>query len=779
MSLIFAAAIEEWSIANAELVSPGEAAVSPTDRETAIPLAGTIDHAYRHESLAHPADADDICIPLHKRESATLTDTYVIYTDHPIHGEIFIYDADGERDFVAADAFGTTLLAQRLRFWHSDHIPEVEPDYYDSPLSDTEPPLNPIADSDEFFDRLLAFVEREREARRSEHRHRLDEMSPEAIYEAGGNAIPSLTAQSDGRGQRFTFRIATDFLAETLSPERIGDKQGEVDLPYRFVQNEFGIHEGNEALLEPPSRTHSPAAFPLAVTVDAIRGRDVILSVDWEQVDAVSDVSSFLSTKRKGFGLVLLLNDVPYEREATAVRVLRQDQTFSSLMTGQIPVTFSDVDALESTQHDTVLNQEQQLAVEHALLADPLFCIHGPPGTGKTRTLVEIVRRAATAGQRVLVCADSNQAIDNILAGDSTPGDVDDGSLHAYAQHGAGEFTVDRTNARRSAHPAVSHHYEHVDVAGLPDVTVATASSAARLDLRFDLAVVDEATQATCTATCIPMATAKKVILAGDHKQLPPFSASEDPPESALGMSLFEHLYADGGVYEGVGIQLRTQYRMHRDIARFPNRWFYDRSLRHGRDVDPPTAESIDVVEERESLMGYDIGGTEATLEHSIYNEQEAELVTYIVGQLLTLSAFDADDIGVISPYTAQVRTIEEMATKHLTDANDVTVDTIDSFQGSERAAIVISLVRSNPSGEIGFLGRRPDGPRRLNVALTRARRFCGIVGDWSTLTTKTHSDDCTGLYRSLRSELVDTNRLKTVDPMMIDLTRMNRSKHG
>lgn len=774
MSLIFAAAIEEWSIADAELVSPDGTAVSLSrDRET-IPLAGIIDHA-RHESLAHPADADDICIPLHERESASLTDTYVIYTDHPIHGEIFIYDADGERDFVASDAFGTTPLAQRLRFWHSDYVPEMEPDYYDSPLSDTEPPRNPIADTDGFFDRLLAFVEREREARRSEHRARLDAMSPAAIYEAGGNAIPSLTAQSDGRGQRFRFRIATDLLAETLPSEE--GEQGEIDLPYRFVQNEFGIHEGNEALLEPPSRAHSPAAFPLAVTVDTIRGRDVFLSVDWEQVDGVSDVSSFLTTKREGFGLVLLLNDVPYEREATAIRELREDQPFSALMTGQTSVTFSDTSALESTQLDGALNQEQQLAVEHALLSDPLFCIHGPPGTGKTRTLVEIIRRAATAGQQVLVCADSNQAIDNILAGDSTPGDVDDGSLHAYAQHGTGEFTVNRINARRSSHPVVTYHYAH-DVDGLADVTVTTASSAARLDQRFDLAVVDEATQATCTATCIPMAAAEKVILAGDHKQLPPFSATEEPPESALGMSLFEHLYADGGVYEGVGIQLRTQYRMHRDIARFPNRWSYDRSLRHGRDIAPPATDSITVVGKQESLMGYDIGGTEATLDHSIYNEQEAELVTYIASQLLALPAFDADDIGVIAPYTAQVRTIEEMAAQHLSDANNLTVDTIDSFQGSERAAIIISLVRSNPSGEIGFLGRRPDGPRRLNVALTRARRFCGIVGDWSTLTTKARSDGCTELYRSLQSELEDTNRMKAVDPRMIDLTRTSRSKH-
>ncbi|WP_200895622.1 AAA domain-containing protein [Halorubrum saccharovorum] len=186
-----------------------------------------------------------------------------------------------------------------------------------------------------------------------------------------------------------------------------------------------------------------------------------------------------------------------------------------------------------SESFDDDLNQEQQLAVEYALLADELFCIHGPPGTGKTRTLVEIIRRAVDAGEDVLVCTDSNQALDNLVAGNSTQDDPDAGSLHAYGQCGTGEFTLDRVNAERSTHDVLRENYR--DVAERAQVVAATNSSAATLAREFDLLVLDEATQSTCTASCIPLARVDRAVLAGDHQQLPPFTATEDPPIRGMG----------------------------------------------------------------------------------------------------------------------------------------------------------------------------------------------------------------------------------------------------
>jgi len=185
----------------------------------------------------------------------------------------------------------------------------------------------------------------------------------------------------------------------------------------------------------------------------------------------------------------------------------------------------------------------------------------------------------------MVVCADSNQAVDNLVAGGSTSDEADPQSLHAYGQFGDGEFRLDRVNANQSSNDVVRRAYG--DVPGRADVVAVTNNSAATLAREFDLLVLDEATQSTCTASCIPLVRAERVVLAGDHRQLPPYSASDEPPTSSYGNSLFEHLYADGGVYDGVGLQLQTQYRMHRDIAYFPNRRFYDRTLRNGRAVDP------------------------------------------------------------------------------------------------------------------------------------------------------------------------------------------------
>lgn len=435
----------------------------------------------------------------------------------------------------------------------------------------------------------------------------------------------------------------------------------------------------------------------------------------------------------------------------------RSRTTPLGVLVGERALTFSNGAAARSTPFDTDLNQEQQSAVEHALLTDDLFCVHGPPGTGKSRTLVETVRRAVEAGESVLVCADSNQAVDNLVVGTSTADTPDDTSLHAHGQHGRGEFTLDRGNADRSASDLVRRQYG--DVAGRADIVAATNSSAGTIARAFDLLVVDEATQATCTAACIPLVSADRVVLAGDHQQLPPYSATETPPESGAGQSLFEHLYADGGVYEGVGLQLRTQYRMHRDIAYFPNREFYDRTLRNGRTVRPLSA--------RPALEGYDIGGRVETDGTSKRNGEEARLVTHLVGQLC--EEVSPTEIGVITPYSAQVAEIRSLLSKELPEWGAITVDTIDSFQGGERTAIVISLVRSNSDGDIGFLGREADGPRRLNVALTRAKRYCAVVADWDTLRYDA-AGKRTDLYRSFRNHFEATGRLSRVEPEFIPI---------
>ncbi|RQH02547.1 AAA domain-containing protein [Natrarchaeobius oligotrophus] len=748
MSLLFESAIGDFDFSAATLYSH-----SSTDddlepaRANPIPIDGIVEYASYHDRLAHPEKDDWIAIPLHEPDGAALSGEYVAFTDHALHGEVFVYDDDGEYDSIDRDAFAESTLAGRVRFWHSDYAPEEPPSYFDSPIDEREPPRNPLSsdDVDSFFDELESFVRSEMDAQRDAKREIAANSTPESLHAEGFGAIPSLA--SLGRPEDGVYRF------------RIDDGDDDQRVRYGYVRNEFGIFEGNEVLVHPPSDHNSPEAFPIPATVDSVEGRIVALTIDWSAIEERTAVGGFLRKKRRGFALTALLNPVPYDRELNAIDRVRDRDEHRSFLTGATAVTFGDTAGVKSSQRDAELNQEQELAVSCALLADHLFCIHGPPGTGKTRTLVEVVRRSVQAGDAVLVCADSNQAVDNLVVGSSTPETADDRSLHAYAQHGSGEFVLRRVNAANSANAVVNEKYRTAD--GRADVVAATNSSAATLEREFDVLVLDEATQATCTASCIPLSRADKLVLAGDHKQLPPFSATEEPPESAAGLSLFEHLYADGGVYEGVGVQLRTQYRMHRDVAWFPNRRFYGRALRQGRDV-----RSFDG---RPALVGYDVGGSEETIDHSTRNAAEVRLVAHVVTELRREEGLEASDIGVITPYTAQAAAIRSKLRAHLEDGDAVAVDTIDSFQGSEKVAIVISLVRSNAAGEIGFLGRPLDGPRRLNVAMTRAERFCAIVGDWYTLCG---SDDRDAgdfdLYDDLYSFLESTGRLRQVEPEFI-----------
>lgn len=739
MSLLFEYAVSEFSLDEASLYS-GEAHRQETE-STDVPVRPIAEFARHHDSLTDPENAWT-CIPLHEPDDATPTDEYVAYTEHEVRGQIFVVGDDDGHQAISADEFGSTTLAQRIRFWHSDYLPETVPAGYDAPLDDHEMPTNPV-DPGQLFEEFAAYVEAERDATRAANRDRVASKSARAIYLQGGSAIPSLTGQGATDGA-YRFRVELD---PELADERDDDWAF-------FVEHEFGIYEGNEVLIHSPDED-APDDFPLAAEVERIRGLNVWLTLDWTEIDDSGLVGTALTSDRE-FGISALLNPVPFDREHEAVEELA-DRPLAAVLAGERPVTFSHDAAARSETLDTDLNQEQQLAAKYALLADDLFCIHGPPGTGKTRTLLEIVRRAVDAGEEVLVCADSNQAVDNLVAGGSELDDVDEQSLHAYSQHGSGEFVLDRVNAGRSPREVVRTRYGAVEER--PQVVAATNSSAATIQREFDLVVLDEATQSTCTASCIPLSRASRVVLAGDHRQLPPFSATEEPPESSYGLSLFEHLYAEGGVYEGVGLQLKTQYRMHRDIASFPNRRFYDRTLRNGQRVEP--------LPDTPAVEGYNIGGPVEVVDHSYANETEGRMVVHLVDEVL--EHVPAEEIGIITPYAAQVRLVRRLLSEHVPSASEITVDTVDSFQGSEKTAILVSLVRSNSDGNVGFLGRPEDGPRRLNVALTRARRYCAVVGDFHTLRYE-NEHKCVDLYQDFYDYFDRVLGLNHVDPAFISL---------
>lgn len=751
MSLLFEDAVGAFTPDDASHVAPDESGLR-TVRDDPLPLESVYRHASNRPQLNHPVKENWTCIPLHESDSARLTGEYIVYTDHTVRGELILYQSETQDSVenIEIEPFGRTPLAERIRFWHSDFIPTDTPDYFTGELQPIEPPEHPLSEPDatQFFDSIETAIEREREAARDSNYDQARGLSARALYNRGGDAIPSLDARGESANGTYRFRVTTEKNFETFDEDSL----------QWYVRIEFGIYEGNEVLLRPPTDVHPPDAFPIRATVTGLTNQFVQLRPAWSSIVSTERprVERFLDRNHDDFGLSSLLNPIPYDRQGEALIRVRAG-SFADVLTGRRGLGFDGTLGANSSPNDEQLNQEQELAVTHALAAEDLFCIHGPPGTGKTRTLIEIVRRATEANARVLVCADSNQAVDNMVVGTSIPDEPDERSLHAHAQFHDDEFRLSRVKAENSDSDLVGRFYaeenpEHADV------VAATNNSAATLTTSFDLVVIDEATQASIPSSMIPLSKVDRAVLAGDHHQLPPFRAATQPTTDLHGRSLFEHLYAENGVYEDIGVQLTTQYRMHPDIAWFSNRRFYEGSLKTGQPITP-----ID----EDPIIGVNIGGGERSENHSTANATEARMIAYLADQLVSENGINRRDIGVITPYRAQVRAIQDHLSESIERSHAITVDTIDSFQGSEKEAIIISLVRSNGDGRIGFLGRE-DGPRRLNVAITRAQSYCAVVGDWETLRYESQEKLCGDLYEKLYDYLDDTGRMQQVDPEFI-----------
>jgi predicted DNA helicase len=261
----------------------------------------------------------------------------------------------------------------------------------------------------------------------------------------------------------------------------------------------------------------------------------------------------------------------------------------------------------------------------------------------------------------------------------------------------------------------------------------------------FDTLVIDEATQATAPSCWIPMTHAERAILVGDHKQLPPTIQNEEAARQGLRYTLFErlakHHETDPEAPGTIRSLLRTQYRMHETIMGFSSRRFYDDRLEADEAVRTHTLADLGVTadalppHEREMLdpaaplvfvdtTALDAPELQRQGSHSRENPREAEIVVRLTRTLLD-TGMAPSQIAVIAPYDDQVDRLDGAL-----DVDGLEVDTVDGFQGREKEVVLVSLVRSNDRGEIGFLNE----PRRFNVALTRARRKAVVVGDASTV---------------------------------------------
>lgn len=425
------------------------------------------------------------------------------------------------------------------------------------------------------------------------------------------------------------------------------------------------------------------------------------------------------------------------------------------------------------------LNPPQLAAIDFSLRAKDFAIIHGPPGTGKTTTVVEFIRQVVARGETVLACAPSNHAVDNLLEKLLAAGELPVRlghparimpELRERAIDILAEKHPDARQARKVAREAFSlfrqadkwtrdkpqpgekaalrreardmlteaRKLEALAVERVLDESRIICATLTGLDSellgkrRFDVVVIDEACQSTEPANWVPLLRANKLVLAGDHCQLPPTILSPEAAERGLSVSLMERLIARFG--PECSRLLSVQHRMHAAIMGFSNAEFYNGELiahdsvaSHrlcdlaGVEANPLTEMPVQFIDT--AGASYDEELEEDT--GSRRNVQEAALAVKKVAALLD-AGVNAAQIGVITPYRAQVRLLRE----RLGHVPELEIDSVDGFQGREKEAIVVSLVRSNNEGEIGFLA----DTRRTNVALTRARRKLLVIGDSATL---------------------------------------------
>ncbi|KAF2126885.1 P-loop containing nucleoside triphosphate hydrolase protein [Dothidotthia symphoricarpi CBS 119687] len=560
----------------------------------------------------------------------------------------------------------------------------------------------------------------------------------------------------------------------------------------------------------------------------------VVLRARRENVEIVLDKEDADVPSGAKLWIVKLANDVTYKRMNQTMSRLQKfsDQEYTPFMRvlfGQASPTPLPSDLNDPSNplyklewNDSSLNDSQKEAIRFALASREVALIHGPPGTGKTHTLIELILQLLKQKLRLLVCGPSNISVDNIverLASHKVPmvrlghparllPSVLNHSLDVLTRTSEAAALVqdvrkemdDKQASIRKTRNARERRQIYNELKELRQeyrerekgcvnnlvtgskVVLATLHGAGGFHLKgqeFDVVIVDEASQALEAQCWVPLLWAKagKLVLAGDHLQLPPTikslnskesktakkeakkskdnkdrteetekSSSELPIKMTLETTLFDRLLALHG--PSIKRMLNTQYRMHEKIMRFPSDELYDSGLIAADFVKDRLLTDLpyevkDTDDTREPLVFWDTqggdfpekiedegvigkGGKGMSLGDSKSNEAEAALVRMHVSKLVG-AGVKAEDIAVVTPYNAQLALLSGMLKEAYPG---IELGSVDGFQGREKEAVIVSTVRSNADYEVGFLGEK----RRLNVAMTRPKRHLCVIGDSDTI---------------------------------------------